>query len=53
MRLALPVRMSDIERKPSAAWTVTKDLLAGTIGGWTQVMVAQPFDTVKVRSLAC
>ncbi len=41
-------QMSEIEKKPSKAWTVTKDLLAGTIGGWTQVLVAQPFDTVKV-----
>ena len=47
------IGMSEIEKKPSKAWTITKDLLAGTVGGWTQVLVAQPFDTVKVRSLAC
>lgn len=27
---------------------VIKDLLAGTVGGITQVLVGQPFDIVKV-----
>ncbi|KAH3677228.1 hypothetical protein WICMUC_001809 [Wickerhamomyces mucosus] len=31
------------------ALRVTKDLFAGTISGITQVLVGQPFDTVKVR----
>ena len=26
-----------------------KEILAGTVGGWAQVLTAQPFDTVKVR----
>ncbi|GAA5873063.1 hypothetical protein JCM16303_006929 [Sporobolomyces ruberrimus] len=29
--------------------TVGKELLAGTVAGWAQVMVGQPFDIVKVR----
>jgi hypothetical protein len=33
------------------SWTVAKDLIAGTVGGWAQVMAAQPFDTVKVCDL--
>lgn len=37
---------------PSGTWAVAKDLMAGTVGGWAQVMAAQPFDTVKVRSIA-
>ncbi|KAM0750226.1 MC family mitochondrial carrier protein [Meredithblackwellia eburnea MCA 4105] len=28
---------------------VAKDLLAGTVAGWAQVFVGQPFDIVKVR----
>ncbi|GAA5861157.1 hypothetical protein JCM1840_003098 [Sporobolomyces johnsonii] len=31
------------------ASTVVKELAAGTVAGWAQVMVGQPFDIVKVR----
>ncbi|KNC99059.1 uncharacterized protein SPPG_06008 [Spizellomyces punctatus DAOM BR117] len=29
--------------------SVVKDLVAGTVGGWAQVVVGHPFDTLKVR----
>lgn len=28
---------------------VAQDVIAGTIGGWAQVLVGQPLDTIKVR----
>ncbi|KAI8342196.1 mitochondrial carrier domain-containing protein [Choanephora cucurbitarum] len=28
---------------------IAQDIIAGTIGGWSQVLVGQPLDTVKVR----
>ncbi|MBM6385097.1 MAG: MC/SLC25 family protein [Paenibacillus sp.] len=28
---------------------VAQDLIAGTVGGWAQVIVGQPLDTIKVR----
>ncbi|KAI8070654.1 mitochondrial carrier domain-containing protein [Gilbertella persicaria] len=28
---------------------VVQDLVAGTVGGWSQVIVGQPLDTIKVR----
>jgi solute carrier family 25 carnitine/acylcarnitine transporter 20/29 len=28
---------------------LAQDLIAGTIGGWAQVTVGQPLDTIKVR----
>ncbi|KAI7880242.1 mitochondrial carrier [Lichtheimia hyalospora FSU 10163] len=28
---------------------LAKDLIAGTVGGWAQVVVGHPFDTLKVR----
>ncbi|CAO3599793.1 unnamed protein product [Absidia cylindrospora] len=28
---------------------LAQDLIAGTIGGWAQVVVGHPFDTLKVR----
>ncbi|KAI5476025.1 hypothetical protein MNV49_000497 [Pseudohyphozyma bogoriensis] len=34
---------------PPPQESVAKDLLAGTISGWAQVLVGQPFDIVKVR----
>ncbi|KAI9097242.1 mitochondrial carrier domain-containing protein [Phlyctochytrium arcticum] len=34
---------------PEATQTVLKDLIAGTAGGWAQVVVGHPFDTLKVR----
>ncbi|KAJ3170360.1 Mitochondrial carrier protein ymc2 [Geranomyces variabilis] len=30
-------------------WKTAKELFAGTVAGWTQVLTGQPFDTVKVR----
>ncbi|KAI9473512.1 MAG: mitochondrial carrier domain-containing protein [Benjaminiella poitrasii] len=35
------------QRKPISK--LTQDLLAGTTGGWAQVLVGQPLDTIKVR----
>lgn len=29
--------------------TLGQDLIAGTVGGWAQVIVGQPLDTIKVR----
>ncbi|KAJ2964688.1 hypothetical protein NQZ79_g461 [Umbelopsis isabellina] len=37
---------------PAAGFAVPKfaqDIIAGTIGGWAQVVVGHPFDTIKVR----
>ncbi|GAA5800466.1 hypothetical protein HPULCUR_005896 [Helicostylum pulchrum] len=37
--------MSNESKFPKAA----QDLIAGTVGGWAQVIVGQPLDTIKVR----
>jgi solute carrier family 25 carnitine/acylcarnitine transporter 20/29 len=37
------------ELPQSDRYRVAKDLFAGTVGGITQVLVGQPFDTTKVR----
>ncbi|GAB5592025.1 hypothetical protein Unana1_06925 [Umbelopsis nana] len=37
---------------PTATFAIPKfaqDIIAGTIGGWAQVVVGHPFDTIKVR----
>ncbi|KAI9281290.1 mitochondrial carrier domain-containing protein [Umbelopsis sp. AD052] len=37
---------------PTTSFTIPKfaqDVIAGTIGGWAQVVVGHPFDTIKVR----
>jgi len=34
---------------PSRAVRFAKDFVAGTVAGWAQVLIGQPFDTVKVR----
>ncbi|GAA5854352.1 hypothetical protein JCM3766R1_000261 [Sporobolomyces carnicolor] len=40
----------DAARPPAAATaSIGKELLAGTVAGWAQVVVGQPFDIVKVR----
>lgn len=45
-----PQLIDDLELRPQVDKTrVIKDLLAGTAGGITQVLVGQPFDTTKVR----
>ncbi|KAI8092530.1 mitochondrial carrier domain-containing protein [Halteromyces radiatus] len=42
--------MAAIEQKSSFAIPkLAQDLIAGTIGGWAQVVVGHPFDTLKVR----
>ncbi|KAI8145117.1 mitochondrial carrier domain-containing protein [Fennellomyces sp. T-0311] len=33
----------------SAIPPLAKDIIAGTVGGWAQVVVGHPFDTLKVR----
>lgn len=35
--------------KEPAIPKVAQDLIAGTVGGWAQVIVGQPLDTIKVR----
>ncbi|KAI8338200.1 mitochondrial carrier domain-containing protein [Chlamydoabsidia padenii] len=41
---------STIDQKTSFAIPkLAQDLIAGTIGGWAQVVVGHPFDTLKVR----
>ncbi|CAO3614174.1 unnamed protein product [Cunninghamella blakesleeana] len=42
--------MAAIEQKSTFAIPkLAQDLIAGTIGGWAQVVVGHPFDTLKVR----
>lgn len=36
------------EKKPAIP-KLAQDLIAGTVGGWAQVIVGQPLDTIKVR----
>lgn len=36
------------EKKPAIP-KLAQDLIAGTVGGWAQVVVGQPLDTIKVR----
>ncbi|KAI9315241.1 mitochondrial carrier domain-containing protein [Dichotomocladium elegans] len=38
-----------IEVKKPVIPALARDLIAGTIGGWAQVVVGHPFDTLKVR----
>lgn len=48
--LQAPQLIDDLELHPTEDKTrVIKDLLAGTAGGISQVLVGQPFDTTKVR----
>lgn len=47
-----PQLLNEIEgppAQPSQYGRVAKDILAGTVGGISQVLVGQPFDTTKVR----
>ncbi|SCU92510.1 LAME_0F00276g1_1 [Lachancea meyersii CBS 8951] len=46
--LTLPQVVDDLEAKPDFKQAV-KDIFCGTIGGFAQVLVGQPFDIVKVR----
>ncbi|GAA6061338.1 hypothetical protein JCM10212_003228 [Sporobolomyces blumeae] len=39
----------DLSLDSAPGSTVAKELLAGTVAGWAQVLVGQPFDIVKVR----
>ncbi|KAM3585875.1 hypothetical protein VKS41_002416 [Umbelopsis sp. WA50703] len=37
---------------PATGFAIPKfaqDIVAGTVGGWAQVVVGHPFDTIKVR----
>eukprot|EP00696_Hemimastix_kukwesjijk_P003109 gnl/Hemi2/13804_TR4695_c0_g2_i1.p1 gnl/Hemi2/13804_TR4695_c0_g2~~gnl/Hemi2/13804_TR4695_c0_g2_i1.p1 ORF type:complete len:308 (-),score=96.98 gnl/Hemi2/13804_TR4695_c0_g2_i1:202-1125(-) len=42
-------KVPPVTQESSNTWRVVKWLLAGTVGGWGQVLSGQPFDTVKVR----
>ncbi|GAA5965305.1 hypothetical protein JCM3765_007158 [Sporobolomyces pararoseus] len=39
----------ELKPAPNGSSSVGKELLAGTVAGWAQVFVGQPFDIVKVR----
>lgn len=43
--------MANLENNHSkpAIPKLAQDLIAGTVGGWAQVLVGQPLDTIKVR----
>lgn len=42
--------MANLESKTKPAIPkLAQDLIAGTVGGWAQVLVGQPLDTIKVR----
>ncbi|SCZ89677.1 BZ3500_MvSof-1268-A1-R1_Chr9g10549 [Microbotryum saponariae] len=44
-----PVIGDQVVAPSAGAGTIVKELAAGTIAGWAQVMTGQPFDIVKVR----
>jgi solute carrier family 25 carnitine/acylcarnitine transporter 20/29 len=41
--------MATLCQQKEAIPKIAQDLIAGTIGGWAQVLVGQPLDTIKVR----
>jgi solute carrier family 25 carnitine/acylcarnitine transporter 20/29 len=41
--------MATLSQQKEVIPKVAQDLIAGTVGGWAQVVVGQPLDTIKVR----
>ncbi|SCV69869.1 BQ2448_1263 [Microbotryum intermedium] len=46
---AEPAIVDQVVAPSAGVGTIVKELAAGTIAGWAQVMTGQPFDIVKVR----
>ncbi|KAJ3178398.1 hypothetical protein HDU85_005196 [Gaertneriomyces sp. JEL0708] len=44
-----PLELVGVHDVPADKYRTLKDMVAGTVGGWAQVVVGHPFDTLKVR----